>query len=198
MITYNIPANGSINLSPKKSFYGANSLLNIKLTRMPEIHRGQDLYFKAVYRNNSGATLSCPITLFSPYYFNAITPDFSDIPDNFPREFSSVELSSSNNFEVVILASLNTNLHSNLDSFHKMPAVQVTYNGKIYNAEIEETSRDNREMGNEIFYDMFIQENTKKIVVAKISEYPEGEFTVYEQNPNANFSQQQMRRFLSE
>lgn len=198
MTTYNIQANGSINLSPKRNFFGANSLLNLKLTKLPENHRGQDLYFKAIYYNTSGGSLSCPITLYSPYYFNAITPDVSDLSDDFNQEFNNLELKSLNNFEIVLLASLNPELHSNLDNFQKIPDLQVTYGGTIYTAEIEESEREERQMGQEILYDIYITRGGERVSVGKVSEYPEGSFKIYEQDPRATFSHNQVKRFLSE
>ncbi len=122
MESFVIPPNSEIRLRSEnnRSFYGANSLLSIKAVRVPFERLHSDIQLRISYRNLSGHLFSFPIFLYPPYFFAAVTPDFSDDmmqAAQFP--FDWVEIHNEQGFEITISASLNTKLHSNLDDFHK-------------------------------------------------------------------------------
>ncbi len=120
METYNIAPNNTLKIYGPGNFqfYGANSLLSIKAVRVPFERKEEDIRVRVSYKNIYGHSFSFPVTLYSPYFFMAVTPDFSDMPEAGKTAYSWVEIINEENFDLTVSISLNTNLHTNLNNFH--------------------------------------------------------------------------------
>ncbi len=121
METYIIRPNDQLRFRAENNqpFFGANSLLSIKAVRVPFDRKNEDIRLRVRYRNLSGDEFSFSIILYPPYFFEAITPNLNDMINVEKVSFQWAEIVNENPFELTISASLNTNLHNNLNTFRK-------------------------------------------------------------------------------
>lgn len=70
----------------------------------------------------------------------------------------------------------------------------IVYKGKSYPFDVEITEIDTeRQMGTEVLYDVSIYDiHREQVVIASISEYPEGIFSIFESNRDAIFSEENL------
>jgi hypothetical protein len=110
-----------VRIVPSRKFFGANSLLSLKITSIPYEHTNRSIIFHVTYGNDAtDITWSINVLFDPPYYFNAVTPNLSHMQPqiSFP-EFSWIEIKPNDNYNYKIEVSFNTNLHRDLDPFRK-------------------------------------------------------------------------------
>jgi hypothetical protein len=121
MKTYKIDdANPVIKLIPKNAFFGQNSLLTIKISKVPYDKVSTIVNFKVTYGNATGYRWVIPVQFEPPYYFNAVTPDLRDMSsERVSPFFTSIEIEPLEKGEYIAQVDFNSNLHRNLDPFYR-------------------------------------------------------------------------------
>ena len=96
-------------------------MLRLRAVGISSAYKQEDIKLQVFYKNKSGARLTCPLTLYSPYHFNALTPDLENMLNARPLLFDVIEIQSEAEFPFGLAVEFNSHLASGIKSHHIAP-----------------------------------------------------------------------------